>query len=562
MLCATKPLAMMRMRPNRLERHLTGYHPELLNKSKDYFIAKRKSLRKVRLDSSGSFHQQSANIVMASYELTLIIAKEKKPHNLGESVVKPCMVRGVELVLGKESSSKISKIALSDNTVKSRIDEMAQDIREQVTEKIRMSPMFAIQCDESTDVAHLSQLMVYARYISGNAVEEELLFCRPLETTTTADDVLRVVSQFFDQNNLSCEKVVGVCTDGAPAMLGSRSGFITKVKQKNPLIVGTHCVIHREALAAKTLPPAIQNILTAVIKVVNYIKNSALNTRLFTELCRDMGTDHENLLYYTSVRWLSKGNMLARVYELRNEVKQFLEKQKKFELYNIFSADTFQTTLAYLVDIFEALNSLNKKLQGGNKDIMNCYDIIQAFIAKLQLWKRRVQSGNFASFPQLDEELNDGKIDDDLQTNIVSHISALEGEFICYFPDIQEKSTEWSFIRNPFVCSVEDVPDNLQEEFLDMKFNKVAQIYFNSQPLDKFWIKYLPDHPNLAKYALSIIVPFPSTYLCEAGFSALVAVKTKSRNRLNVENDIQCALSKTVPRIKLLVEKKQCQPSH
>ena len=107
------------------------------------------------------------------------------------------MVRGVELVLGKESSSKISKTTLSDNTVKARIDEMVQDIREQVAEKIRMSPMFAIQCDETTDVAHCSQLLVFARYISDNAIEEEMLLCRPLETTTTADDVLGVVSGFY-----------------------------------------------------------------------------------------------------------------------------------------------------------------------------------------------------------------------------------------------------------------------------------------------------------------------------------------------------------------------------
>lgn len=193
---------------------------------------------------------------------------------------------------------------------------------------------------------------------------------------------------------------------------------------------------------------------------------------------------------------------------------------------------------------------------------MNSYDIIQAFIAKLQLWKRRVQSGNLASFSQLDEALKGEKIAEDLQTNIISHISALEEEFARYYPDIQEKSTDWNFSRNPFVCNEEDVPDALQEEFLDMIFSKLAQDDFNTQPLDKFWIKYLPVYPKLAHYALRVIVRFPSTYLCETGFSTLVAEKTESRNRLNVENDMQCALSKTASRIKLLVEEKHCQPSH
>ena len=88
-----------------------------------------------------------------------------------------------------------------------------------------------------------------------------MLFCYPLEISTKADDILAVLSNFFDENNFSWDKLVGICTDGAPAMIGSRSRFITKVKKKNSLAVGTHYIIHREALAAKTLPV----VLTAVL---------------------------------------------------------------------------------------------------------------------------------------------------------------------------------------------------------------------------------------------------------------------------------------------------------
>ncbi|KAF2344662.1 hypothetical protein FHG87_024581, partial [Trinorchestia longiramus] len=46
------------------------------------------------------------------------------------------------------------------------------------------------------------------------------------------------------------------------------------------------------------------------------------------------------------------------------------------------------------------------------------------------------------------------------------------------------------------------------------------------------------------------------------GFSALVVLKTKQRNRLDVENDLRCALSSYNPRISDLVRKKQQHPSH
>ena len=69
-------------------------------------------------------------------------------------------------------------------------------------------------------------------------------------------------------------------------------------------------------------------------------------------------------------------------------------------------------------------------------------------------------------------------------------------------------------------------------------------------------------YPWLGIHALNILVPFSSTYLCECGFSALLTIKSKARNRLDVESDIRCALSTTSPDIEQLVAKKQGQPSH
>ena len=82
-------------------------------------------------------------------------------------------------------------------------------------------------------------------------------------------------------------------------MPGSRSGFITQVKQRNPKVVGTHCMIHREALASKALSARLRATLTDVIKVINYVKGSALNTRLFRQLCAHYDSIHHDLLFYT-----------------------------------------------------------------------------------------------------------------------------------------------------------------------------------------------------------------------------------------------------------------------
>ena len=138
-----------------------------------------------------------------------------------------------------------------------------------------------------------------------------------MEQTTTGQDVLEKIDDFFDSSGLEWKKMCGVCTNGAPAMLGSKSGFQTRVKEKAPNAKGTHCMIHRYALASKTLPVPLQDVLSSVIKIVNFVKGSALQTRLFKQLCKEMGSEHESLLFYTQVRWLSKGNVLRRVFEMR-----------------------------------------------------------------------------------------------------------------------------------------------------------------------------------------------------------------------------------------------------
>lgn len=291
------------MRPSKLKHHLQTIHPHYAEKDPDFF-------------------RRSSSVVEASYEVALEIAKQKKPHTIGETLIKPCTLKMVKRVLGDASERKIQQISLSNDTVKRRINEMSDDIQEKVIQEIKSSStgMFAIQLDESTDLSSCAQLLVFVRYVFLCDIKEEYLLCTQLETTTTAEDVMEKISSFFKANRIPWENCCGVCTDGAPAMLGSKSGFQKRVKEVAPNAKGVHCMIHRFALASKTLPDELCKILEAVVKCVNFVKAGSLNSRLFQNLCRDMNSEHEALLFYSKVRWLSKGNVVNRVFELRGSL--------------------------------------------------------------------------------------------------------------------------------------------------------------------------------------------------------------------------------------------------
>lgn len=68
-----------------------------------------------------------------------------------------------------------------------------------------------------------------------NIIKDELLISRELETTSKGVDVMNTISKYFQKHNINWEKLVGFCTDGAPAMLGSRSGLAMLVKQKKKI---------------------------------------------------------------------------------------------------------------------------------------------------------------------------------------------------------------------------------------------------------------------------------------------------------------------------------------
>ena len=84
--------------------------------------------------------------------------------------------------------------------------------------------------DESTDVSNMSQLIEYAWYIKDGDIKDEFLFCEPLQTTTKADDALRLGADFFKKHQIKSEKLRSVCTDGVPVMVGKNSGFAALLK--------------------------------------------------------------------------------------------------------------------------------------------------------------------------------------------------------------------------------------------------------------------------------------------------------------------------------------------
>ena len=73
--------------------------------------------------------------------------------------------------------------------------------------------------------------------------------------------------------NLTWKFCVGICTDGAPCMVGYIEGFASLAQKENPNLVRTHCFLHREVLVSRVSQGNLKQVLHKVVEIVNYIES-------------------------------------------------------------------------------------------------------------------------------------------------------------------------------------------------------------------------------------------------------------------------------------------------
>ena len=78
-------------------------------------------------------------------------------------------------------------------------------------------------------------------------------------------------------------------------MLGNKSGFVACVKKEVPHITVTHCVLHCHALAAKSLPEQLTNVLSITVSAINCIRWNALKPSIQSFFVTKLGL---NMMYF------------------------------------------------------------------------------------------------------------------------------------------------------------------------------------------------------------------------------------------------------------------------
>ena len=95
------------------------------------------------LDQTGLSYQKSAGILHASYEVSLLIAKNMKAHTVAKNLVLPAVKVLVRYLIGEKEAEKLNSVPLSNDAVRRRIHDMSDDISDQVTAAVKASAVKA-----------------------------------------------------------------------------------------------------------------------------------------------------------------------------------------------------------------------------------------------------------------------------------------------------------------------------------------------------------------------------------------------------------------------------------
>ena len=101
-------------------------------------------------------------------------------------------------------------------------------------------------------------------------------------------------------------------------------------------------------------------------------------------MCEEMDSKFQFLLYHTDVRWLSRGKVMNRIFALRSKLLELLKSPSHWHSKH-FKDSSFILTLAFLADIFGALNQLSCQMQEGGKNVIEAEEKMNAFQRKLKL---------------------------------------------------------------------------------------------------------------------------------------------------------------------------------
>ena len=169
---------------------------------------------------------------------------------------------------------------------------------------------------------------------------------------------------------------------------------------------------------------------------------------------------------------------------------------------------------------------LNLELQGKRSDLVTCAQKIKGYVRKLKYWKKQFEKKNLLAFE------NFKKIDpiSECISACIVHLEGHHAEFERRFKDLLKINYPLWFVDLENY-EPEDESTELAETLLDLKEDVKLRGRVNKEGVFAYiLIKNL--HPNVFQQVAASIIAFPTTWMVESVFSAILDVFSKKKKQI------------------------------
>lgn len=282
---------------------------------------------------------------------------------------------------------------LSKTTVNHIIDIIHSVIKETISKEIKESEMYSIQIDTTQDINAEDQCSIILRYVNDRVYERLISITNC--TSTTGEDLCKLVSNVLNELGIDVSKCIGNCTDGAGNMQGKYKGFSAWLNKISPNQIHTWCYAHKLNLVITEITQT----TTEAISLFGLLNTCAIFVR---ESYKRMNVwkEYSKFKFISAIgetRWWAKDVILRKVFgdynsanvsiyidiiqtchdistsnkfnkDIRHKAKTILDGFLKFDL--ILTAHIF-------LNIFKETTPLSLYLQTNNMNIITAFNMIK-----------------------------------------------------------------------------------------------------------------------------------------------------------------------------------------
>jgi hypothetical protein len=152
-------------------------------------------------------------------------------------------------------------------------------------------------------------------------------------------------------------------------------------------------------------------------------------------------------------------------------------------------------------------------------------------------------------------------LDKNLVDLFMQNLSLLRKNTTKYFPPLDVPALDWVkdlLVLRAFESAELAVAEG--DELRDTRNDRRLKLKHSPSDTASFWLSARQESPIITKTTIEVRLPYSTSYLCEAGFSAM---NTMKRSRLQtLEEDLKLCLSIIVPRTRDIMRHRQAHVSY